>query len=310
MIPGSTRTRALAVAGAALVALALALVGRALVAGGAGTGPAAGPSGRAVTLLLALVGLAAAAWVLRSRPATDGDGDAAGIAAGADGTAAGTTAGEDGNAAGVGAGESDDPPAGRYRLVAAAPERTGIDAPLAGNEESATLSRAAEAARAEGSVTAGFVEVRPVLRAVLEDALVAGGATPAEAVRAIDRGTWTDDRVAAAVLSPGVDPPRRSPWERLRAWLWPGRVARRRIDRAVGALAAASEAALPPVPGRSAPRRVRVSPPTLAELRRGVDGSLRAAVDPAPGTGPDTAAAEGDATAGAEPDEDAVEGEP
>lgn len=299
MTADSTRARALAVAGAALVALALALVGRAVVAGGTGTGPApGGRSGRTATLLLAVVGLGVAAWVLRSRSAADGR-------AAADGAAAGAT---------------DEGPVGRYRLVDPAPERTGIDAPLAGHAETATLARGAETAREEGSVAAGVADVRPVLREVLQWALVAGGATPDEAAEAVDRGTWTDDPTAAAALSADVDPPRRSPWERLRAWLWPGRVARERIDRAVGAVAAASEAALPPVPGRSAPRRVRVTPPTLAELRRGVDGSLRAAVDAPPGDGPDApaadtsaagpAAAADEAPDGGDPPDDVPEGEP
>lgn len=175
--------------------------------------------------------------------------------------------------------------AGRYTLVDPAPERTDADLPLAGRAAADRLSRAASVARAAGSVDAGIESIRPELRSVLVEVLVVGGKPPDEAERIVDEGAWTDDADAAAVLSPAVDPSRRSFRERLRAWLRPAVAARRRLDGAVAAIAAAADGTLPTVPGQRAPRRVEVPPPTLMELRRAVDGSLRPAVD-GPARGP------------------------
>lgn len=241
--------------GTALLTAALALLVRGLLAGP--TAPRR-PGVQAATLLLALVGLVVAAWRLRARPdaADDAEGES----------------------------DGDYRRAARYRLVEPAPERTGIDHPLAGGDGTALLARASEVAREEGDVDAGVAAARPALRGLLRDVLVAGGATEAAAERTIDEGTWTDDATAAAVLSPAVDPPPRPFRERLWTWLAPERAVRDRLDRTVAAMAATAERALPTVPGRSAPRRVSVEPPTLAELKRGVDGSLRPTVTPGAAT--------------------------
>jgi len=82
------------------------------------------------------------------------------------------------------------------------------------------------------------------------------------------------------VLSPQIDRPRRTFTGRLYAWLFPERVVRQRVRRAVQAVAEAADDALPPVPGQRAPRSVPVRQPTLEELRRGVDDRLQSAVDP------------------------------
>lgn len=246
-----TWTRARIALGTALLTVALALLVRGILAGGAPR-PSPDSDVQAAALLLALAGLIVAAWRLRARP--DAVDDAGGTDDGVYRRAA------------------------RYRLVELAPERAAVDHPLAGGDGSALLARAGEVASEAGSVDAGVEAVRPALRGLLQDVLVASGASRAAAERAVDEGTWTDDDAAAAVLSPTVDPPSRSFRERLWAWLVPERAVRERLDRAVAALAATAERDLPAVPGRTAPRRVSVPPPTLAELRRDVDGSLRAVV--------------------------------
>jgi hypothetical protein len=117
----------------------------------------------------------------------------------------------------------------------------------------------------------------------LEDALVAGGADRMAARESIRRGTWTDDPVAAAVCSSTVSMPERSIRARLAGWLYPERELRRRVRRAVAAVDAAADEALPRVPGQDAPRRVRIVRPRLETLQRDVDGSLQPAADsPAP----------------------------
>lgn len=244
-----TRTRVLAALGTALTTAALALLVRASLGGPIGDGWNAVGSG--LLGLVGLAGLVAAAWQVRSRPAVDRPGASEPLRR-----------------------------AGRYRLVETAPERTDVEYPLAGHRTAELLARAAEAAGTAGSVEAGLAVARPPLRRLARDVLVAGGATPREATRAIETGGWTDDAEAAALLSPAIDPPRLSFRARLRAWLRPERAARAQIDRAAVAVAAAADEALPTVIGRKAPRQVRVAPPTLAELRRDVDGTLRRAHTP------------------------------
>lgn len=274
-----TRTRALVAAGTVLLTLALALLVRALLSGTSGSGETG-----AVATVVALGGLALAAWRLRSRPAPEDE------------------AGDDG-------GDTPDSPphrrAGRYRLVEPVPERTDADHPLAGQQVTELLSRATDTARSEGSVDAGIEHIRPALRGLLRDVLVTGGAPPSAADRAIETGTWTDDPEAAAVLSASVEPPSRPFRGRVRAWLRPGREAQARLERAADALTTAAADALATVPGEAAPRRVDIPPPSLAELRRDVDGSLRPATGPTvgrrvpPTAGPDDAdGAHGQETAG------------
>lgn len=243
-----TWTQVRIVLGMALLTAAFALLVHGVLGGDA---ILEGPVIRAAAMLIAIAGLIVAAWRLRMRPAAEDD---------------------------EGGSEAPIRRAARYRLVESAPERAAFDHPLAGGDGSALLARASEAAREAGRAEAGVELVRPALRGLLEDVLVAGGYSEAAADRAIDEGTWTDDATAVAVLSAEVDPPSRPLRERMRAWLVPDRVVREHLDRTIAAMAATAERTLLPVPGQRAPRRVTVEPPTLAELRRDVDGSLRRAV--------------------------------
>lgn len=237
--------------GTALLTGALAIAVRGILAG-----TETGTDVVTVAVPLTVIGIAAAAVMLWWRPpAADADDDA--------------TAHPTGYRR-----------AGRYRLVEDAPERAVVDYPLAGEAATALLARAETRAREEGSVAAGIDVVRPALRELLRDVLVAGGQQREAAQRVIDEGAWTDDPVVAAVYSPYRTPPRRPLRDRIRAWLRPEHVVRERLDLAVGALVGTADEVLPPIPGRDAPRRVRVRPPPLADLRRDVDGSLRSAVEP------------------------------
>lgn len=141
------------------------------------------------------------------------------------------------------------------------------------------LDGASETARREGTVEDGIDVVRPALRDTLVGALTQGG-NSAEAVEdLLESGEWTDDRLAASVLSEHVEPPEQSIRARLEAWLFPERVLRRRARRATEAVAVAAEAALPTVPGQTAPRTVPTVTTSLSELQRGVDGRLQRASD-------------------------------
>jgi len=140
--------------------------------------------------------------------------------------------------------------------------------------------RCGETARREGTVEDGIDVVRPALRDTLIGALTQGGSSAESVEDLLDSGGWTDDRVAASVLSEHVDPPDRSIRTRLEAWLFPERVVRRRARRATEAVAVAAEAALPTVPGQTAPRTVPTVTTSLSELQRGVDGRLQRASDP------------------------------
>jgi len=68
----------------------------------------------------------------------------------------------------------------------------------------------------------------------------AGDRDPETARRAVETGSWTDDRLAAAFLADedGPDPPLAA---RLRAWVDPAAERRRRVERAVDALEDAAE---------------------------------------------------------------------
>ena len=159
------------------------------------------------------------------------------------------------------------------------PEDAATDHDLSGAAVAAVVDRAATRGRELG-IDEGVAVVRPQLRETLAGALVAGGRERPAVETAIAEGTWTDDDVAASVLSAAVDPPARSLRHRARAWLYPERAVRRRVRRAVDAVAAVADEALPAVPGEAATRTVPVVRPTLSELQRGVDGRLQAAADP------------------------------
>lgn len=160
------------------------------------------------------------------------------------------------------------------------PEVAESDHPLSSTDLTGAVESAAAHARSAGDVETGLETLRPSLRRALVEALVAGGRDEAAVEAALADGTWTDDRVAASVLDPSVGPPESSLRGRLEAWLFPERVVRRRVRRAVNAIAAAADEALPTVPGQTAPRSVPVVQPTLDELRRGADGRLQRAADP------------------------------
>lgn len=161
-----------------------------------------------------------------------------------------------------------------------APERSRRDDRLSSERFASVVRRAGEAAREEGTVADGIAVLRPHLRRALGEALVGGGWTEDAAKQALADGTWTDDPVAASALEESISPPRRSIRERIVAWLFPERVVRKRARRAMAAVAEAADEALPPVPGRAAPRTVPVVQPRLEELRRGADGRLQRAAEP------------------------------
>lgn len=255
----ATRRRVLGGVGAGLAALAVALLGTATV-GGPGWGDWDALAS-AILGLLVVIGVVGAFWQLRARPPVD-EPDA----------------------------EAPVRRSGRYQLTGSPPEHTTLDSPLAGEKTAAVLDRAAMKAADAGRVEAGLAFVREPLRDLVEDLLISGGDTPAEAARALATGRWTDDPEAAAVLAPELDPPRRSFRQRFRAWVRPGQEARTRIDRTIGAISALAVAELPRVVGQTAPRQVSIPPPTLAELRRDVDGTLRPARTQGSSPGPPASA--------------------
>lgn len=164
-------------------------------------------------------------------------------------------------------------------IVETQPEATPDDDPISGTVMADLIDSAVSDAREEATVDAGLATVRTPLRQTLTAALRQGGWDPEQIETALTEGSWTDDRVAAAVLDEAVQPPERSLRHRLWAWLFPQKAIRQRTARAVGAVATAAEAALPPVVGQHAPRPVPVVEPTLGDLQRASDGSLRRAVE-------------------------------
>jgi len=162
-------------------------------------------------------------------------------------------------------------------VVDPAPEETPDDVAVSGTGLAEHVDAATSAARSAGDFRAGVERVRPPLRETLEAALVASGRERGAVERSLAEGSWTDDRLAAAVLDEAVEPPTRSLAGRLRDWLFPERAVRRRTNRAVAAVDEAASAALPPVVGEHAPRTVPVVAPTLADLQRTADGHLQRA---------------------------------
>ncbi|WP_255681817.1 hypothetical protein [Natrinema sp. SYSU A 869] len=142
------------------------------------------------------------------------------------------------------------------------------------------IETAGETARDSGTIDDGLEVVRPPLRTALLDALEQGGRSRSDAEAALADGTWTDDPVAASVLAAEIEPPIRPLRERVRAWLYPERVVRRRARQATNAVAEVADDALPTVPGQTAPRTVPVLQPRLEDLQRGADGRLQRAVEP------------------------------
>jgi len=163
-------------------------------------------------------------------------------------------------------------------IVETAPESTPKTDPISGTALSDVVEAAASDAR-EDTVQAGLATVRAPLRETLVATLRRGGWERERIEAALADGSWTDDPVAAAVLDENVFPPERSLRRRLWAWLFPGKAVRHRTARAVGAVSRAADEALPPVVGQRAPRPVPVVEPTLEDLKRAADGSLRRAVE-------------------------------
>lgn len=163
-------------------------------------------------------------------------------------------------------------------IVDEPPEATPKTDPVSGTALSGVIEAAASEARGE-TVEAGLETVREPLRETLVAALERGGWDRARIESALADGSWTDDPVAAAVLDESVVPPERSFRRRGWAWLFPGKAVRHRTARAVGAVARTAEAALPTVVGQRAPRPMPVVEPTLDDLQRAADGTLRRAVD-------------------------------
>jgi hypothetical protein len=168
--------------------------------------------------------------------------------------------------------EADDP------VVAATPEYAATDDVLSGQGLSWVLDEGGAVAREDRTVAAGEEWVRPTLRGVLLDVLVHEhrDRTAAEAV--VDEGDWTDDRVAASVVSGTVTGPPLSFRERIYAWLFPERVLRERVRVTVAEIARVADETLPAVPGERAPRTIPVVTPSVDDLQRTADGDLDLAV--------------------------------
>lgn len=236
------RAVALVVAGLAFVAL-----GGVLGLLGSETGPRS-PGVTAIAVLIALVALVAALRKVWGTPDAD-DGPA--VPWGPDAS-----------------------------FASPAPERTDREPPLSSDALAGVIEAAGARARAAGSVDDGIAVVRPPLREALCAALERGDRTPVEVERALARGAWTDDPVAASVLEADLPEPDRPLAERVRDWLFPERAVRERARRATNAVAEAADAAVPSVPGQTAPRSLPVLEPRLEELTRGADGQLHRAIDP------------------------------
>ena len=169
-----------------------------------------------------------------------------------------------------------------------APERTPDEYPLSSDWLAERIEEAGRAARSGGTVEDGLAVVRPPLREVLGETLIAGGTDPDEVGRILATGEWTDDRLAASVLDEEISLPEIPVRQRIVAWLFPERAVRERVRWAVHAVAELTADSLPTVPGQTAPRTVPVRKPRLEELRRGATGEIRGAVDPdAVSNGPD-----------------------
>jgi len=170
-----------------------------------------------------------------------------------------------------------------------APERSDETYPISSDRFAERVAEAGSAARSEGSVEAGMAVARPFLRRALLDGLDRGRGDREAIEERIDRGEWTDDRLAASALSASVAAPPRSVRRRLSAWLFPERIVRERAARAMNEIARATDETLATVPGQHAPRTVPVLQPNLEDLSRGADGKLQEAADPdvvARGPGP------------------------
>ena len=163
-------------------------------------------------------------------------------------------------------------------LVETRPEETPDSDRISGTTFAEYIDAAGSAARSEETVEAGLGAVRTPLRETLVAVLEQGGWDADRIDAALADGSWTDDPVAAAVVDDRVDPPVRSLRRRVWAWLFPEKAVRHRAALTVGAIARTADTVLPPVVGQHAPRPVPIVEPTVEDLDRAADGSLRRAV--------------------------------
>lgn len=176
-------------------------------------------------------------------------------------------------------------------IVETRPEAHPESEPLSGRHFEELLSTAVDTARQQRRIESGLEVVRAPVRETYLLAMEAGGVDRSAAERDLETGTWTDDPVAAAVLSPEVSLPSRGLRRRIVDWLFPGQAVHRMVHRTVDAVASAADDRIPAVVGQDAPRNVPVYQPSLASIQQGPGGEVRT-----PGQSPESAAAESDAT--------------
>jgi hypothetical protein len=164
-------------------------------------------------------------------------------------------------------------------LVETRPEETPDTDRISGTAFTEHIEAAAADARREDTVDAGLTAIRTPLQETLVAVLEQGGWDESRIDRALAEGSWTDDPVAAAVVDERVSPPVRSLRRGVWAWLFPEKAVRHRAALTVGAIAGTADEVLPPVVGQHAPRPVPIVEPTVEDLRRAADGSLRRAVE-------------------------------
>ncbi|MFB6222590.1 MAG: hypothetical protein ABEH86_02810 [Haloarcula sp.] len=164
-------------------------------------------------------------------------------------------------------------------FTAAHIETTPTEEAISGTDLAKHVEAAASQARDGATVAESLNPVREPLRDTLIHALVESGKDRETVMQQLAAGTWTDDRVAAAVLDGNVTPLDRPFRARLRAWLFPEKAVRKRSARAMAAVSAAADDALPTIVGQRAPRPVPVVAPGVADLKRAADGSLQRAVN-------------------------------
>jgi hypothetical protein len=164
-------------------------------------------------------------------------------------------------------------------IVATRPESTPETDRIVTSELSERITSAATQARWDETVEARQEMLREPLREALVGALQQGGWDHDRIDAALASGEWTDDPVAAAVVDERVAPPVRSLRRRVWAWLFPEKAIRHRTARTVGAISRRADSDLPPVVGQHAPRPVPVVEPTVDDLQRAADGTLRRAVE-------------------------------
>lgn len=229
------------------VCLGVGLLGLGVVVGLASPSPTATDAPAWLSALVGLLVVLLAAWKLLRRPSDE-------RAAPAPWTEAGS-------------------------LVETRPEATPETDRIPGTAFTEQIEAAATAARREETVEAGLAAVREPLRETLVATLEQGGWDGDRIDAALADGSWTDDPVAAAAVDDRVAPPVRPPRRRVWAWLFPEQAVRHRVALTVGAIATAADTVLPPVVGQRAPRPVPIVEPTVDDLRRAADGSLRRAVE-------------------------------